>query len=101
MSDKYESNSQQRVLKVMFALAGNEIRGLEPTAIAKGLAIAPSAVTRDLANLVIAGVAEKMDNGAYRLTPKIVQVAIAFSDELNKAQTKLSEIGNRYTRTPR
>lgn len=98
---KYQSDSQQRVLNVMFALAGNEISGLAPTAVAKGLNVQPSAITRDLANLVIAGVAEKMESGNYRLTPKIVQIAVAFSDELGKAQSKLNEISNRYTRQPR
>lgn len=100
MTEKYKSESQQRILSVLMILAGHELTGLEPSAIAKGLTAKPSAVTRDLTNLQIAGLAERLDNGNWRLTPKIVQISVAFGDTLNRARHKIDEIQQRYTRTP-
>lgn len=100
MNEQYHSKSQQRILKVLFALAGHETKGLEPSALAKGLQVAASAITRDLSNLEIAGVAEKMPSGNYRLLPKIVQISFAFGQELSRERGKLDEIENRYTRQP-
>lgn len=98
--EKYASTSQQRVLRVMLALAGHEITGLEPGALAKGLGVAAPFITRDLANLRIAGLAEKMESGNWRLAPKMIQIAGAYSSNMRTARLKLDEIDQRYSRTP-
>jgi len=99
--DKYKSESQQRIIKVMFILAGHEINGLAPGEIAKALSETPSKITRALANLKIAGVAEQLlETERWRLTPKLVQVAIAHMNALDKAESKLNEVRNRFSRTP-
>lgn len=96
-----ECSSQQRILRVLMALAGNEFHGLAPSEIAKGLQILPSTVTRDIQNLLAAGFAEKIeDTGRWRLGPKLVQVALAFSTELQRARSQVDGITNRYTREP-
>lgn len=98
---KYHSNSQQRILKVMLALAGHEVSGLAPGEIAKGLHITPSNVTHDLDNLCIAGLAEEIDeSGRWRLTPKLSQIGLAMLDSADKAQRKIDEVKQRYTRKP-
>lgn len=101
MPDKYHNTAQQRILKVMLALAGHEVEGLKPTALAKGLNVPAANITRDLENLLIAGLAEKLESGAWRLAPKLVQVSISYSSNLDKARRKLDEVTNRYSRTPR
>lgn len=99
--ERYQSNSQQRILRVMLALAGYEVEGLAPGEIAKGLKVTPSNVTRDLANLRIAGLAEEItDTGRWRLTPRLSQIGLAMLDNVNKAQRKVDEIQQRYTRKP-
>ena len=50
MSD-YINAAQQRLLKVIVLLAGNEFNGLAPSDLAKALNTNPSNITRDLANL--------------------------------------------------
>lgn len=101
MTEKYRSESQQRILSVMLALAGNEIEGIEPSSLAKGLNVSASAITRDLANLHIAGLAERLENGNWKLSPKLVQISVAFADNLARHRHRLDEVQNRYTRQPR
>lgn len=101
MKDKYYSESQQRILNVLQALAGHEVEGLSPTALSKGLKANPAAITRALANLKINGLADSIpDSNNWRLLPKIVQISFAHSQEINKQMGKLDEMHQRYTRTP-
>ena len=97
----YTSNSQQRLLKVIKTLSGNEFMGLTPGEIASALKVQPAAITRDLQNLKEAGFAEEVPElGRWRLGPALVQLGLAYLDcrELNKA--RLNELHSRYTRTP-
>ncbi|MDY6979193.1 MAG: MarR family transcriptional regulator [Pseudomonadota bacterium] len=99
--DKYRSESQQRVLRILTVLAGHEVSGLAPGEIAKGTGYSASNVTRALANLRIAGLAEQLpDSERWRLSPKVVQIAIAHMSGLDKAQGKLDEVRNRFSRNP-
>lgn len=101
MAERYIHDGQQRLLKVLMALAGREFTGLAPGEIAKGLAITPSCVTRDLANLKEAGMAEVIaETGRWRLGPKLVQIGLAFTQELARKNEQFNEINQRYTRTP-
>jgi DNA-binding IclR family transcriptional regulator len=98
----YVNESQQRVLRVMLALSGREVEGLAPGELAKGLSISPANVTRDLANLREAGLAEEIvDTGRWRLTPKLVQIGVAMQLSVDEAERKLAETKSRYSRAPR
>lgn len=98
MSD-YINAAQQRLLKSILLLAGNELTGLAPSDLAKALNTNPSNVTRDLANLKEAGLAEQLpDTGRWRLGPKLVQVAVDFFTSLERSQSSVNEIRQRYTR---
>lgn len=97
----YTNESQQRVLKVVLALAGHEITGLAPSDIAKHVGTTLPNVTRDLDNLRTAGLAEQIvDTGRWRLGPRLVQIANAFSLHINTTQRRLDEVSQRYTRQP-
>lgn len=99
MSD-YINNAQQRLLRTILLLAGNELAGLAPSDLAKALDTGPSNVTRDLANLKEAGLAEQLpDTGRWRLGPKVVQIAVDFQLNLGRSQSRVDEIRQRYTRT--
>lgn len=101
MSDsaKYISEQQQRLLKLILTLAGNEVEGLAPGEIAKLVACAPSQVTRDLANLKHAGWAEQTTTGRWRLGPMPVQMAMRHMTALDRAESRLNEIKNRFSRS--
>lgn len=97
----YINAAQQRLLKAIVLLAGNEFSGLAPSDLAKALNTNPSNVTRDLANLKEAGLAEQLpDTGRWRLGPKLVQIALAFSDQMSRSTSRIDEMQQRYTRQP-
>lgn len=99
--DIYINAAQQRLLKAIVLLAGNEFSGLAPSDLAKALGTNPSNVTRDLANLKEAGLAEQLpDTGRWRLGPKLVQIALAFSDHVARSSDRMDELKQRYTRLP-
>lgn len=97
----YINAAQQRLLRVIVLLAGNEFGGLAPSDLAKALDTNPSNITRDLANLKEAGLAEQLsDTGRWRLGPKVVQIAVAFSEHIARTSDRMAEIKQRYTRQP-
>lgn len=99
MKSDYDSPAQQRILRALVVLAGNEFQGLAPGELAKALGVNPSTATRDLHNLREAGFAEQIqETNRWRLGPKPVQIALAFSTALSRARSRLDEITNRYSR---
>lgn len=101
MSHKYDNAGQQRILRALLILAGNEFNGVAPGELAKAMNESPSTATRDLHNLKEVGFAEQIqETGRWRLGPKVIQVSLAFSQELSRARARLDEVSNRYTRLP-
>lgn len=99
--ERYEVESQQRILRVMLALSGYEVTGLAPGELAKGLELPGAQITKDLANLRIAGIAEEIvGTGRWRLTPRLIQIGVAMQLAVEQAERKLEEMKQRYTRTP-
>lgn len=99
---KYHCAAQQRGYRVMLALSGNEIDGVRPGELAEGLQLSASIITRDLANLRSAGLAETLphDSTRWRLTPKLVQIARAYEAHITRARGALDEVSQRYSRVP-
>jgi DNA-binding IclR family transcriptional regulator len=96
----YENEGQQRLIGLIQVLAGHELHGLAPAAIAKALGCSASAVTRDTANLQLAGWAEQVpETGNWRLGPAVVQVALKHMAAMDRAASRLEEIRNRFSRT--
>lgn len=92
---------QQRILKLVVLLAGNEFNGLAPSEIARALNIAPPMVTRDLDNLRTAGMADRIEEtGRWKLGPKLVQIGLAFTAHLNSQRDKVEAMATRYSREP-
>jgi DNA-binding IclR family transcriptional regulator len=93
------SDLVQRTLDIAMLLAGNEFAGVAVSEICAATKLRSDTVVRSLANLVAAGWAEKIpETGRYRLSAKPVQVAVAFTEALQRAESRLVEITNRYTR---
>ena len=59
----------------------------------------PSNITRDIHNLIEAGVAEKLaHNGNTRISPRMGQKALAILQNIDESARKVEEARNRYTR---
>ncbi len=93
--------AQRRILKVIFALSGNEVNGLAPVDLQRALDIAnASTVVRDLQLLKDVGIAEQIaETGRWRLGPRMVQIARDYEVAIGKAAAKLRELEQRYTRS--
>jgi DNA-binding IclR family transcriptional regulator len=99
-STDYTNDGQQRILRLVNLLAGHEITGMAPSQIAQEQQCSPAIVTRDLQNLKTAGFAEQVPETNYwRLSPTIVQISLRLGMALDKAERKLDEVRNRFTRT--
>lgn len=93
----YTNASQQRLLRLVDLLAGHELAGLEPGAIAKALHTSNSNITRDLDNLRTAGWAEPHPNGkTWRLAPHVIELGRRYSTGLLQGRQQLSDLERRY-----
>jgi DNA-binding IclR family transcriptional regulator len=92
----YINTAQQRILRLMLTLFGDVINGLAPGLLAKEIDCPPSAITRDLANLAEAGLAERLETGAWRLTPRLPRQAVKVFAALHAAERRLGEAKHRY-----
>ncbi|MDR2259553.1 MAG: IclR family transcriptional regulator [Azoarcus sp.] len=92
----YTNAAQQRLLRLVLALFADVINGLAPGVLAKEIGCPASAITRDLANLRDAGLAERLASGAWRLTPRLPQQAVKVFTAINHAGMRLDEARQRY-----
>ena len=96
----YTNEAQQRILRLVQTLAGNEIYGLTPTEIATAQGCSAPMVTRDLANLVEAGLAEQVpETKRWRLAPPLIQLSLKHLAYLERAEGRVGETRNRYSRS--
>jgi DNA-binding IclR family transcriptional regulator len=96
---QYAHDGQQRLLKLITLLAGHEITGLAPSDIARQQQCSASVVTRDMANLQLAGFAEQVpETGRWRLSPQLIQIALKHMQALDRAEQRLSDVRNRFSR---
>lgn len=95
----YTNAGQQRILKLIQALAGYEITGVAPAALARDVGCSAACVTRDIDNLRTAGLAEEVpETGRWRLGPAVVQIALKHMSAIDRAERRLAEVRNRYSR---
>jgi DNA-binding IclR family transcriptional regulator len=81
-------------------LFGHEMHGVTLTEVSKWMSIAAPMALRDLHNLQEAGLAEQLADSRWRLTPKLPQKALAMLEAMDRAQQRVTETRNRYTRNP-
>ena len=79
-------------------LAGNELLGLAPGEIAKGIDVSPSWVSVNLPAIAAeTGFIERVDGAnRWRLGVPLVRIAFNVSTQLNAAKKRLDETGQRY-----
>ena len=59
INERYRNDAQQRILKIVMVLFGHVVDGLLPSAIAREVGCSAAVMTRDLANLREAGIADR------------------------------------------
>ncbi len=88
--------------RLVFALAGRSIKGLALAQIAALVEASGPTTLRALQRLHAQGLAEPMPDarGAWRLTPRLVQVALRHQAEIDTACQALADHQQRYSRAP-
>jgi DNA-binding IclR family transcriptional regulator len=101
MRTDYTNESQQRLIKLLLVLFGDVVNGYSPSALAKAMGCSATIVTRDMHNLVKAGVAERDEaTGACRLTLRFPQQSIKVWTAIDRAERRLEESKQRFSRNP-
>jgi DNA-binding IclR family transcriptional regulator len=97
MAGKYTSDSQQRLLKLVLTLFGDVVKGYQPGELAAAVGCPASAVTRDMDNLLTAGLVEYVEETrCWRLTPRLPQQAIKVWTAIDRAERDLQEAKSRF-----
>lgn len=89
------TDSGAKVLRVLIALRGHALNGLSNGELAKALGEQPSTINRCLNTLIEAGLAVKLDSGRYAHSVMLLQIATAYANEMDRAQSKISELTQR------
>ncbi|ATG73655.1 IclR family transcriptional regulator [Zobellella denitrificans] len=95
MTAKRISNSTVRALRVLKALRGHSLDGISNGELAKTLNEPASAITRAMAALIEEGLAIKLDNGRFAPSVSLLQIAVAHSQEMERATGRIAELGQR------
>lgn len=92
----------RRCLRLLFLLQGHTLEGLRLKQLADALGTSSPTALRDLEVLADEGVAERIPGREeyWRLTPRLIQLAIAHQQELARYRARLDETEQRYSRAP-
>ncbi len=88
----------QRLLSVFKALEAHPLIGVSNKEISDGLGISPVHVSRDLEDLVTAGLVMKLDNGNYAYSIKTLQIAERYRRQVEYLRGKLEETDQRVNK---
>lgn len=95
--------SEQSIFaRLLFTLAGRSRNGLRLKPIADVIGESPSTTLRNLQRLAEDGLVERSpyDQDNWRLSPRIVQIALAHLAEVTREEQQLNDFKNRYSRSP-
>ncbi|MCM2994750.1 helix-turn-helix domain-containing protein [Stenotrophomonas maltophilia] len=95
--------SEQSIFaRLLFTLAGHSRTGLRLKPIADGIGESPSTTLRNLQRLAEDDLVERspFDQDNWRLSPRIVQIALAHQAEVAREERQLDDFKNRYSRSP-
>ena len=92
------SGKGQRLLSVFKALEAHPLIGISNKEIADGLDLNPSYVTRELEDLIEAGLVVKLDNGNFAYSVKTLQIAERFRRQQEGMMARLEELNQRTTK---
>lgn len=87
--------------RLLLALAGHSRNGCRLKEIADRIGEIPSTTLRNLQRLEADGLAERVPQNTelWRLSPRIVQIALAHFDEVQREDQRHADFKNRYSRS--
>lgn len=102
MSAQPSNQPVRRAVALLFALQGHAFEGLRLKQIAERVGQPEPKTLRDLEVLADEGVVERLPARAefWRLTPRLVQVAIAHQDEVARLRQRTADFEQTYACKP-
>lgn len=100
MSTSAPQQTTRRALRLIFLLKGHAFDGLRLKQIADSAEQSPSTTLRDLEVLADEGLVERLagNKDRWRLTPKLIQLALAHQAEMAAIQQRFDDTTQRYSR---
>lgn len=92
------SSKGQRLLSIFKSLEAHPIIGVSNKEISDGLGISPVHVSRDLEDLIAAGLVVKLDNGNFAYGVKTLQIAERYRRQHEMLAAKMEELNQRVNR---
>ena len=89
------SHKNLRVLTVLKALKGHSFTGISNKELSDELGISATNISRDLADLIQAGLVIKLDNGRYAHSVQMLQIAQSYSNQVARLQSQINETNQR------
>ncbi|RXK32672.1 hypothetical protein BBD39_03740 [Arsenophonus endosymbiont of Bemisia tabaci Asia II 3] len=96
----HPSSRTRRALRILKAMKGHYRESLSNKALAALINDSPANISRTLPFLVEEGMVEQRFNRNYALSEELIQIALAFFDETERAQIKMAERRGRYVASP-
>ncbi|MGL9774167.1 MAG: IclR family transcriptional regulator [Sodalis sp. (in: enterobacteria)] len=97
----YASSRARRTLRILKAMKGHHNNnGLFNKALADLVNDSPANISRTPPFLMEKGMVEQCSNGYYKLGKQLLQIALAYFDEVNRAQIKMAEKRGRCLASP-
>lgn len=84
-------------LRVFKALKGHTLGGLSNQQLAQHTNLSPSGITRVMAALIDEGLAERGEDGRFRLSVQALQIAQSHALEVSKYQDRINELNRRVS----
>jgi DNA-binding IclR family transcriptional regulator len=100
---KQDRQSARRTIRILWILQGHVMNGLRLKQIADALHTSQPNALRDLEVMREEGVTERIPGreDCWRLTPKLIQTAVATSNEFARLRERMTEFEQRYSREPK
>ena len=92
----YTNEAQQRILRLVHLLAGQEVHGLSLTEVAGGMGIAAPKAMRDLHNLEAAGWCRRMHSGRWCLAAGAVRPLANIQAAVSRGRAEMDRIETEY-----
>lgn len=102
MSEKQANMALRHVMRLLPVLAANTVSGARLCDLARAISLSSVNTYRYLKVMEEEGFAQRMVGADERwvLAPKVVQIAMSFSTDLARAETRLHEVKFNYSREP-
>lgn len=99
-AQKDDRNSVDKTLDLLDALSGCAVQGASNGALAKGLGLAPCAVTTMMKRLIDKGWARKDEaSGLFHPTPRMGRVFGRVLADISKAEQQIADLKHNFTRS--